>query len=148
VNREKGISEKEMSEKRIGKSAMAARPSNGERGGIGEKDVRPDRHPAASLQAVAIGEDKRREPRRPAQGAVHIRRVDAALPEIEIEGRLVDISVSGFRAAHTCATLGSGEIVSFSQASGEGKARVVWTRVLSAGRNPSVESGFVVLAEA
>ena len=117
--------------------------------GIGEKDVHEDvravRHPAVSPQAVAIGEDKRREPRRPAQGAVHIRRADAAQPEIA--GRLIDISASGFRAAHACTTLASGEVVSFSQAYAEGKARVVWTRVLSAGRNPSVESGFVVLAE-
>ena len=100
---------------------------------------------AMTGQAVAIGEDKRREPRRPAQGAVRIRRADPALPEIA--GRLIDISASGFRAAHTCAALASGEIVSFSQAHAEGQARVVWTRVLSAGRNPSVESGFVVLAD-
>jgi hypothetical protein len=98
---------------------------------------------AARLEAVAA--EKRREPRRPAQGLVRIRRAGPALPEIA--GRLIDISASGFRAAHSCTTLGSGEIVTFSQASAEGKARVVWTRVLSPGRNPSVESGFVVLAE-
>jgi hypothetical protein len=132
---------KEMSENGIGETDPSA-SAEGERG-----NARPVRLKTVRLHAVAIGEDKRREPRRPAQGAVHIRRVDAALPEIEIEGRLVDISASGFRAAHTCATLTSGEIVSFSQASGDGKARVVWTRVLSAGRNPNVESGFVVLAE-
>ncbi|HEV2201549.1 MAG TPA: PilZ domain-containing protein [Bryobacteraceae bacterium] len=135
MNREKGIVENG-----IGESAAAARPADGE-----PRNTRPVRHSAASLQAVAIGEDKRREPRRPAQGAVHIRRADAALPEIA--GRLIDISASGFRAAHTCTTLASGEVVSFSRAYAEGKARVVWTRVLSAGRNPSVESGFVVLAD-
>jgi hypothetical protein len=130
-----------MSEKGIGERDTAAHAAEGERG-----NARPVRLKTVRLQAVAIGEDKRREPRRPAQGAVHIRRAGAVQPEIA--GRLIDISASGFRAAHTCATLTSGEIVSFSQASGEGKARVVWTRVLSAGRNPSVESGFVVLAEA
>jgi hypothetical protein len=137
VNNEMGIPESG-----IGEKDSVARPVGGE-----HSNARPVRPPAVSPPAVAIGEDKRREPRRPAQGAVHIRRAEAALSEIEIAGRLIDISASGFRAAHTCATLASGEIVSFSQASGEGKARVVWTRVLSAGKNPSVESGFVVLAE-
>jgi hypothetical protein len=87
--------------------------------------------------------EQRREPRRPAHGAVQIRRAQA--PE-EIVGRLVDVSAHGFRAAHSCTTLHSGEIVEFSHRHNEGKARVMWTRVVSAGA-PGVESGFMVLAE-
>jgi hypothetical protein len=91
-------------------------------------------------QALAV--EQRREPRRPAHGTVRIGRATGAA----IGGRLIDISANGFRAAHPCATLASGEIVSYSHEHSEGQARVVWTRVTT-GSSPSVESGFMVLTE-
>jgi len=97
---------------------------------------------SGSAQAVA---DQRREPRRPAQGAVKIRRLQAA--GAPIAARLIDVSDSGFRAAHSCTALCSGEVVEFCHWQNEGKARVVWTRVVSSGSATSVESGFMVLAE-
>jgi hypothetical protein len=98
------------------------------------------KHDSGPVLAV----DKRKEPRRPAHGTVRILRGDSA--RTEISGRLIDISASGFRAAHICATMTSGEVVHYSHAQGNGQARVVWTRVM-AGANPAVESGFMVLAE-
>lgn len=99
------------------------------------------------------GIDQRREPRRPAQGIVRIVRGETSssaenhnTTRTEIAGRLIDISSSGFRAAHACAAMTSGEIVRYSHARGEGQARVVWTRVTT-GADPAVESGFMVLAE-
>jgi hypothetical protein len=106
------------------------------------------------------GIDQRKEPRRPAHGTVHLFREDpqkhaGEAPgsrshgpvRSEIVGRLIDTSASGFRAAHGCATMTSGEIVGYSYAQTTGRARVVWTRVM-AGASPTVESGFVILTEA
>jgi hypothetical protein len=50
----------------------------------------------------------------------------------------VDISSHGFRAAHTCRDIASGQMVAFEHAAASGRARVAWTRI--AGRR--VESGF------
>ena len=101
------------------------------------------------------GIDQRKEPRRPAHGTVHLFRGDPhkearegpGLVRTEIVGRLIDTSASGFRAAHGCATMTSGEVVGYSYGQSTGRARVVWTRVM-AGASPTVESGFVILTEA
>jgi hypothetical protein len=42
---------------------------------------------------------------------------------------LVDVSVSGLRVAHQCATLETGQVVEFSHPEAYGKARVVWNRI-------------------
>jgi hypothetical protein len=82
--------------------------------------------------------EKRREARRPASGNVHVRFTD---PEpLEIDGRLMDVSDSGFRMAHDCASLQSGQIVEFSHFEAKGRARVMWNRILAGG----VETGFLV----
>jgi len=86
--------------------------------------------------------DRRAEPRRPASGNVKIR--PDGLPAISIPGEMVDINSSGFRARHSHQPLGSGHIVQFAYGSVKGRARVVWTRILS----DHVESGFLILPPA
>jgi hypothetical protein len=58
-----------------------------------------------------------------------------------IEGHLVDIAASGFRARHSCQSLTSGQDVSFARRGARGRARVMWTRI----SGDTVESGFLVL---
>jgi hypothetical protein len=82
--------------------------------------------------------EQRREPRRPGRGNVRVGWKDP-LPR-QIEGRLMDVSASGFRMAHQCADLMPGAYVHFTHFEAEGRARVVWTRI-NAG---TIESGFVV----
>ncbi len=87
--------------------------------------------------SVLIAE-KRRQARHPGSGNVLVR------PETpgarDIQGKLVDVSDSGFRMAHQCAALTAGQFVEFAHVEARGRARVVWTRIL----NHAVESGFVV----
>lgn len=91
--------------------------------------------------APVPGSEKRREVRRPGKGNV---RVQWANPRAhEVEGRLVDVSVSGFRMAHACSLLAAGQYVDFAHVEARGRARVVWTRIVSG----AVESGFVVAAD-
>lgn len=68
---------------------------------------------------------------------VHI----AEAPELEFAGELLDISRSGFRAAHTCRELHSGQVVRFEHQNAAGKARVVWNRIA----DQQVESGFFII---
>ena len=91
--------------------------------------------------AIAPGSEKRREVRRPGKGNV---RVQWANPRSqEVEGKLVDVSDSGFRMAHACSALAAGQYVEFAHPEARGRARVVWTRIVSG----AVESGFVVAAD-
>jgi hypothetical protein len=84
--------------------------------------------------------DQRREPRRPAEGAV---RVWFSNPEpFEIQGHLLDVSASGFRMAHECSTLQAGQMVEFAREEAAGRARVIWNRIV----NAHVETGFLLVA--
>ncbi len=83
--------------------------------------------------------EKRREIRRPAQGCVTIAWSNPR--PMAVFGRLVDVSDSGFRMAHDCTSLVSGQIVTFDHEEARGNARVVWSRILGEG----VESGFVLV---
>lgn len=83
--------------------------------------------------------EKRREARCMADGEVRI--VLEEPVEVEILGHLVDVSRSGFRAAHLHTTLTKGETVRFEHPTASGHARVVWNRI--DGR--SVETGFLIL---
>jgi hypothetical protein len=94
--------------------------------------------PEEAEESVAVASDQRREQRRPADGLVTVRFGE---PQREMQGRLVDISTSGFRIAHDCRTLESGQTVEFSHPEAQGKARVVWNRIAGTG----VESGLVLL---
>jgi hypothetical protein len=83
--------------------------------------------------------EKRREARREASGQVRVKFTD---PEpLEIDGRLMDVSPNGFRMAHECAWLRSGQLVEFAHPEATGRARVMWNRILAGG----VESGFLVI---
>jgi hypothetical protein len=82
--------------------------------------------------------EQRRETRRRGHGSVLVRSESPG--SRDIQGRLVDVSASGFRMAHDCAALTAGLYVEFAHVEAKGRARVVWTRIL----DDSVESGFVL----
>ncbi len=88
----------------------------------------------------AAVEEKRREPRQPAQGPVWIHFENPQ--SIEIQGQLVDVSASGFRMSHGYPSLGAGQTVEFSHPSAKGVARVMWNRIL----DRTVESGFLIVS--
>jgi hypothetical protein len=83
--------------------------------------------------------EKRREQRRKASGLVHVSFRDSR--ERAIEGRLIDVSASGFRMAHGETSLARGQVVEFSHSEAAGEARVMWNRILDG----TVESGFLVV---
>jgi hypothetical protein len=91
-------------------------------------------------QALRSTREQRREPRRAADGAVRVW-FDDPQP-FEIQGRLMDVSKSGFRMSHDCAALPAGRIVEFLHVEAGGRARVVWNRIVD-GR---VETGFFVVS--
>jgi hypothetical protein len=85
--------------------------------------------------------EQRREVRRAGKGQVVVHWITPR--PAETEGRLVDVSRSGFRMAHRCAELSAGQEVEFTHGEGQGRARVVWTRIIAG----TVETGFVVTGE-
>jgi hypothetical protein len=111
---------------------------------LGDKQLRDQ--PSAEEPAVAkrlsekqIGE-KRRESRRPADGLAH---VEFSNPRpVKIQGRLMDVSSSGFRMAHSYTSLAAGQVVDFAHSEARGSARVMWNRIL----DRRVETGFLVVA--
>jgi hypothetical protein len=84
-------------------------------------------------------QEKRREHRRKASGTVRVRFTDARAREFE--GRLIDISLSGFRMAHEVTSLTAGQVVEFSHPEASGQARVMWNRIIEG----DVETGFLVV---
>jgi hypothetical protein len=86
------------------------------------------------------GRERRTEERRAASGEVTLWLNGAALTTVS--GCLMDIAQSGFRAQHHSPTLLPGHIVEFQLAGVNGRAQVVWTRILA----EHVESGFLILA--
>jgi hypothetical protein len=87
---------------------------------------------------IQVGE-KRREARHSADGSVRVSYFDPQ--RVEIVGRLIDVSQSGFRMEHRCASLSTGQMVEFSHAEAAGHARVMWKRIMG----ERVESGFLVV---
>ncbi len=83
--------------------------------------------------------EKRREVRHSADGSVRVSYFDPQ--RVDVVGRLVDVSKSGFRMEHACASLSTGQIVEFSHGEAAGRARVMWKRILG----DKVESGFLVV---
>lgn len=98
-----------------------------------------DRTPAGTANSTPGVEEKRREPRRPADGPVKVT-LPGAKP-VEVRGRLVDVSNSGFRMSYATGALQSGQLVDFEHPEASGVARVIWNRILE-GR---IESGFLVI---
>ena len=93
------------------------------------------------VEAQSNPADRRTEPRQPARGRVKLRPDGLATG---IPGEMVDINGGGFRARHSFQALASGHIVEFEYGKLTGRARVVWTRIMS----DSVESGFLILPRA
>ena len=83
--------------------------------------------------------EKRREPRRPAHGSVVVQ-VPGPRPG-EIQGRLMDVSASGFRMVYRTGSLEAGQVVEFHYEGASGQARVIWNRIDGA----SVQTGFLIL---
>ena len=95
-------------------------------------------NPTVTPTPSKSGVEKRQEPRRPGKGNVVVRWSNPRAKQVE--GKLMDVSDSGFRMAHGCSALTAGLFVEFSHFEAKGRARVVWSRI-NAG---AVESGFVV----
>jgi len=89
--------------------------------------------------SVASPADRRSETRHPADGPLRFSFEDAGYQEID--GRLLDYSKNGFRAAHTYAALATGQIVKFQHVIAAGRARVMWNRIA----DDRVESGFLIV---
>src|SRR5271157_2048675 len=85
------------------------------------------------------GNERRAETRRAANGEVTLWLNGSALTTVS--GRLMDVAKSGFRAQHHSSELRPGHIVEFDLAGVNGRAQVVWTRILA----ERVESGFLIL---
>jgi hypothetical protein len=85
--------------------------------------------------------EKRRETRRAAYGAVHLKITTPRV--IEIVGRLLDVSENGFRMSHSYTPLAAGQVIEFRHAMASGHARVVWNRILA----DRAETGFLVLGK-
>jgi hypothetical protein len=84
-------------------------------------------------------DERRAEARRAAGGEVTLWLNGSALTTVS--GHLIDIAKSGFRAQHHSPALSPGRIVEFDLAGVNGRAQVVWTRILP----EHVESGFLIL---
>ena len=84
-------------------------------------------------------DERRRNPRRAAHGVMTLNILKSDLRSAPIHAFFLDLSASGFRASHTAPELCSGQEVAFCRGTGEGMARVVWTRIVG----QSVESGFL-----
>ena len=85
--------------------------------------------------------EQRTEDRRPAQGEVWFALEGPG--SREFRGSLVDRSSRGFRAAHPETSLPAGQRVRFRHSFGEGRALVMWNRIVE----HHVESGFLILDE-
>jgi hypothetical protein len=84
--------------------------------------------------------EQRREIREPARGEVWFA-LEGGGKSIEFQGSLVDCSKNGFRASHPHTSLSTGQQVRFRHSRGQGRAVVMWNRILER----SVESGFLIL---
>jgi hypothetical protein len=83
--------------------------------------------------------NRRKEVRYNAEGDVKLRFDDPV--QHEVSGSLLDYSKNGFRAAHKYSQLHTGQVVDFRHLIAQGKARVMWNRILE----DRVETGFLVL---
>lgn len=85
--------------------------------------------------------EQRAEVRSPARGEVLF--VADGPGARQFRGDLIDYSRRGFRAAHPQTSLSSGQRIRFRHAFGEGRAVVMWNRIVE----QHVESGFFILDE-
>ena len=61
-----------------------------------------------------------------------------------MEAALIDVSQHGFRASHSHVRLATGQEVWFECSGEQGRARVIWTRIMGT----EVQSGFLILVTA
>ena len=99
---------------------------------------RSNREPVAASQSTAV-EERRREARVAAQGEI-VLLVDSP-QTLEVRGRLLDRSNTGFRASHMYPALTSGQTVRCRLENKEILVRVVWNRIVE----EEVESGFLIV---
>lgn len=83
--------------------------------------------------------ERRMEPRQPVSGEVRLRQTGLITPPFI--GRLVDMSATGFRARHSCLTLGCGSRVDYEFERDSGMACAVWTRIVG----EEAETGFRII---
>jgi hypothetical protein len=83
--------------------------------------------------------EQRREDRQPAEGEIQLSLEGAG--SSAFLGNLIDSSRGGFRASHRQTSLAAGQQVRFLHSLGEGRALVMWNRILEW----HVESGFLIL---
>ena len=83
--------------------------------------------------------NRRREERYKGEGEVRLFFEDPTRQEVN--GSLLDYSNNGFRAAHKYCALHTGQVVDFRHVIANGKARVMWNRIIE----DRVETGFLVL---
>ena len=103
----------------------------------------PRKNQAAAVSgqgtATASNSEQRKEPRLPAAGQVTI--IVNEIGEVAIEGTLVDVSPSGFRASHDHSALSKGQTVKFRHPSASGRAMVIWNRITT----EMIETGFLII---
>ena len=85
--------------------------------------------------------EQRAEVRSPAHGEVLL--APEGSDSRQFRGNLMDYSKRGFRAAHPQTSLSAGQRIRFRHAFGEGRAVVMWNRIVE----QHVESGFFILDE-
>jgi len=83
--------------------------------------------------------ERRNEPRHHAEGPVRLILEEPKI--LEIAAELLDSSRSGFRASHHYSALHSGQEVRFTSDLSQGRARVMWNRILP----DRVETGFLIV---
>lgn len=95
---------------------------------------------AVKQEQAVNWEDRRAETRHKATGTVALR-LEENFP-VTFEGRLLDISSSGFRVLHFNAQLRSGQECEFLLPGTQGRARVVWNRTTP----EHIETGFLIVS--
>lgn len=93
----------------------------------------------AMVSEAVNWEDRRAEKRLKANGSVTLRLREEY--QVPFEGRLMDVSASGFRVRHANPELRSGQECEFALPGTQGKARVVWNRTTP----EYIETGFFIL---
>jgi hypothetical protein len=83
--------------------------------------------------------NRRKEERHKGEGGVQLCFEDPVRQQVD--GALLDYSNSGFRASHKYCALHTGQVVDFRHLIANGKARVMWNRIIE----DRVETGFLVL---
>lgn len=88
---------------------------------------------------LAIGDDRRTEPRFKASGVVRL--LIGGPKALSIPGRILDISQHGMRVEHMYAALTSGLLLQIESGDDQYTARAVWSRI----KDDGVETGFYLL---